>query len=53
MLFRSLLGAICAAIASFVSVRFLVNYFKTKSLTPFAVYCVVFGVFMAIYASVT
>jgi undecaprenyl-diphosphatase len=50
---QAILGAVCAAIASFLSVRFLVNYFKTKSLTPFAVYCVAFGVFMAIYASVT
>jgi undecaprenyl-diphosphatase len=50
---QAILGAVCAAVASFLSVRFLVNYFKTKSLTPFAVYCVVFGAFMAIYASVT
>jgi len=50
---QALLGAACAAIASYFSVRFLVNYFKTKSLTPFAIYCVVFGVFMAIYTSVT
>ena len=50
---QALLGALCAAVASYFSVRFLVNYFKTKSLTPFAVYCVAFGVFMAIYASVT
>jgi undecaprenyl-diphosphatase len=50
---QALLGAACAAVASYFSVRFLVNYFKTKSLMPFAIYCVAFGAFMAVYASVT
>lgn len=39
----ALLGAICAAIASYLSVRFLTAYFKTRTLTPFAVYCLLFG----------
>jgi undecaprenyl-diphosphatase len=50
---QAILGAVCAAIASYISVRFLVNYFKTKSLTPFAIYCVLFGLAMTIYVSVT
>ncbi|HTT75489.1 MAG TPA: undecaprenyl-diphosphate phosphatase [Candidatus Binataceae bacterium] len=39
-----LLGASCAAIASYLSVKFLTRYFKTRTLTPFAIYCVIFGV---------
>jgi undecaprenyl-diphosphatase len=39
----ALFGAACAALAAYVSVRFLTAYFKTKTLTPFAVYCVLAG----------
>ena len=31
------------ASAAYLSVRFLMRYFQTRTLTPFAVYCVVFG----------
>lgn len=37
-------GALCAAAAAYVSVRFLTRYFKTRTLWPFALYCVVAGV---------
>ena len=40
---QALLGAMLAAISAYFSVRFLVRYFETKSLTPFAIYCVVAG----------
>jgi undecaprenyl-diphosphatase len=40
---QSLFGAVCAAVAAYVSVRFLTKYFQTKTLTPFALYCVVAG----------
>lgn len=40
----ALLGAICAALASYVSVKFLTRYFKTRTLTPFSAYCLVAGV---------
>jgi undecaprenyl-diphosphatase len=33
---------ICGAVA-YVSVRFLVRYFRTRTLTPFAIYCLVAG----------
>ena len=39
-----LAGSISAAIAAYISVRFLVKYFKTKTLTPFAIYCVLAGI---------
>jgi undecaprenyl-diphosphatase len=40
----SLAGAVAAAIAAYFSVKFLVKYFHTNKLTPFAVYCVVAGI---------
>jgi len=36
-------GFIVCGIAAYVSVRFLVRWFQTKTLTPFAVYCLAFG----------
>jgi len=41
----SVAGGICAALFSFLSVKFLTAYFKTENrkLTPFAVYCLAFG----------
>lgn len=41
----SLAGGLCAALFSFLSVKFLTAYFKAEDrrLTPFAVYCVLFG----------
>ncbi len=39
----ALLGAVGAAVASYLSVKFLTRYFKTRTLTPFAIYCALFG----------
>ena len=39
----ALLGAATAAIAAYFSVKFLTAYFKTRTLTPFAVYCLIAG----------
>ena len=36
-------GAIVAAVAAYLSVRFLTRYFHTRTLIPFAVYCLVAG----------
>ena len=38
-----LVGSIAAAIAAYLSVRFLTRYYTTRTLTPFAVYCLVVG----------
>jgi undecaprenyl-diphosphatase len=35
----ALVGAVCAAVAAYFSVRFLTKYFQTKTLRPFAIYC--------------
>lgn len=33
------MGAICAAIGAYLSVRFLTRHFQAKTLSPFAAYC--------------
>jgi undecaprenyl-diphosphatase len=46
---QALVACAVAAIVAVFTVRFLVNYFKTKTLIPFAVYCLVFGLAMVVY----
>lgn len=41
---QTLVGALCAMVASYVSVAFLSKWFTTKTLRPFAMYCLVVGV---------
>jgi undecaprenyl-diphosphatase len=36
-------GALVCGVAAYLSVRFLVRYFETRTLTPFAVYCLLAG----------
>ena len=38
-----IVGAVVAGLAAYASVRFLTRYFTTRTLTPFAVYCLVAG----------
>lgn len=44
-----IVGAVCAAVAAYVSVRFLVQYFQTRTLAPFAVYCFFAGIIASAY----
>ena len=44
-----LYGALAAAIAAYIAVRFLENYFKTKTLTPFGIYCLLVGSVLFVY----
>lgn len=44
-----LVGAIFAFIACYFAVRFLDKYFQNKSLRPFAIYSVAFGLFMVFF----
>lgn len=39
-----LLGAVLAGLASYVSIKWLTRYFETRTLTPFAIYCLIAGV---------
>jgi undecaprenyl-diphosphatase len=43
-----LAGSIAAAIAAYLSVRFLSRWFATRTLLPFAVYCLIAGVLAVI-----
>jgi undecaprenyl-diphosphatase len=38
-----LVGSVCAGVGAYISVRFLVRWFQTRTLWPFAVYCLVVG----------
>lgn len=38
-----LAGSVAAGLAAYLSVRFLTRYFTTRTLTPFAIYCLVVG----------
>jgi undecaprenyl-diphosphatase len=38
-----LAGSLASGLCAYVSVRYLVKYFQTRTLTPFAIYCAVAG----------
>jgi undecaprenyl-diphosphatase len=45
----ALVGALCSAATAYLAVRFLMRFFETNRLTPFAVYCWAAGAAAAIY----
>jgi undecaprenyl-diphosphatase len=45
---QALVGALCAAVTAYLSVRFLLRFFETNRLTPFAVYCCAVGAVLSI-----
>ncbi|HTT51000.1 MAG TPA: undecaprenyl-diphosphate phosphatase [Streptosporangiaceae bacterium] len=47
-----LLGSVLSFVGAYVSVRFLMKYFQTRTLTPFALYCFVFGLLSVAYLGV-
>jgi undecaprenyl-diphosphatase len=49
---QALVAMAITGVTALVSVRFLMRYFKTRTLTPFGIYCLAFGTFMAIYIAV-
>lgn len=47
----AVVGALCAAVTTYLAVKFLLRYFQTNTLTPFGVYCVAVGLaFTLIFA---
>jgi undecaprenyl-diphosphatase len=46
---QTLVGAVFACGAALISVRFLAKYFETRTLLPFAVYCLLAGIGLTIY----
>jgi undecaprenyl-diphosphatase len=41
---QAVIGSLCAGAAAYVAVRFLTRWFHTRTLTPFAIYCLIAGV---------
>ncbi|MGZ4389943.1 MAG: undecaprenyl-diphosphate phosphatase [Gaiellaceae bacterium] len=50
---QALVGALGAAVTAYLAVRFLMRYFETKTLLPFAVYCFFAGLGCTLYFAVT
>ena len=50
---QALVGALCSAVTAYFAVRFLMRFFETKTLTPFAVYCFLAGLAASIYFAVS
>ena len=50
---QAVVACISAAITAVFTVAFLVKYFKTRTLIPFAIYCLIFGLFMVVYTQVS
>jgi undecaprenyl-diphosphatase len=46
---QTLVGAICSAVTAYLAVRFLMRFFHTNRLTPFAIYCFCAGLAATIY----
>ncbi|HEV3328525.1 MAG TPA: undecaprenyl-diphosphate phosphatase [Acidimicrobiales bacterium] len=49
--YQTLVASVCAGVAAWASVRFLVRWFKTRTLWPFGIYCILAGTACTIYFS--
>ncbi|HUY15975.1 MAG TPA: undecaprenyl-diphosphate phosphatase [Acidimicrobiales bacterium] len=45
---QTLMGALFAMVTAYVAVRFLTKWFRTRTLTPFAIYCLFAGALCAV-----
>jgi undecaprenyl-diphosphatase len=50
---QALVASLCAALTAHLSVRFLMRYFETRTLIPFAIWCLAFGAACSVYFLVT
>jgi undecaprenyl-diphosphatase len=50
---QALVAALCSALTAYLAVRFLMRFFETNTLVPFAVYCFAAGLACTIYFAVT
>jgi undecaprenyl-diphosphatase len=48
-----LVGSVLSGIGAYLSIRFLLRYFQTRTLTPFAIYCTVAGLGSLAYLTLT
>jgi undecaprenyl-diphosphatase len=42
-------GSVLSGVGAYLSVRFLVRYFQTRTLTPFGIYCLIAGLGSLVY----
>jgi undecaprenyl-diphosphatase len=49
----ALVGALCAAFTTYFAVKFLLRFFETNRLTPFAAYCVIAGLTCTLILALT
>jgi undecaprenyl-diphosphatase len=50
---QALVAALCSAVTAFLAVKFLMRFFETRTLTPFAIYCFVAGLACTIWFAVS
>jgi undecaprenyl-diphosphatase len=46
---QALVAALCSGVTAWLAVKFLMRYFETRTLTPFAIYCFAAGLACTIY----
>jgi undecaprenyl-diphosphatase len=49
---QALVASLCSAATAYFSIRFLMRYFETNRLTPFAVFCFVEGIVLSVWFAV-
>jgi undecaprenyl-diphosphatase len=49
---QALVGALAAALTTYLAVKFLLRFFETNRLTPFGIYCIVAGVIYTVVLAV-
>ena len=50
---QALVASLCSAATAYLSIRFLMRYFETNRLTPFAVFCFIEGIVLSIWFTVS
>ena len=50
---QALVASACSAVTAYLAIRFLMRFFETRTLVPFAIYCFVAGIGATVYFAVT
>jgi undecaprenyl-diphosphatase len=50
---QALVAALCSGATAYLAIKFLMRYFETRTLTPFAVYCLLAGIGATVYFAVS
>jgi undecaprenyl-diphosphatase len=50
---QALVASLCSALTAYLAVKFLMKYFETRTLIPFAIWCVTFGLACSVYFAAT